>query len=114
MGPVKQMALIFALCQLHNYCLGDADQTEPVVPANSNDSNQPSTVPNNASTSPFSDEGNENIVANMLNGGEHFDEFTDEELVREQSSRIRLAMRKIVENSGLHRSVISFNNRNNN
>jgi hypothetical protein len=26
MGPVKQMALIFALCQLHNYCLGDADQ----------------------------------------------------------------------------------------
>jgi hypothetical protein len=50
----------------------------------------------------------------MLNGGEHFDEFTDEELVREQSSRIRLAMRKIVENSGLHHSVISLNNRNNN
>jgi hypothetical protein len=26
MGPVKQMALIFALSQLHNYCLGDADR----------------------------------------------------------------------------------------
>jgi hypothetical protein len=102
MGPVKQMALIFALCQLHNYCLGDADQTEPVVPANSNDSN-------NATTN----EDNDNVVTNMINGGEQFDDVPDEELVREQSSRIRLAMRKIVENTGLHRSVISLNNRTN-
>jgi hypothetical protein len=50
----------------------------------------------------------------MINGGEHFDDVPDEELLREQSSRVWLAMCKIVENSGLHRSVISLNNRKSN
>jgi hypothetical protein len=110
MGPVKQIALIFGLCQLHNYCLGDVDTPEQSVPANSNDFNQTT----DQTTNQFVDEANNNYVHNMINGGEHFDDVTDEELVREQSSRVRLAMRKIVENSGLHRSVISLNNRNNN
>jgi hypothetical protein len=35
----------------------------------------------------------------MIDGGEHFEDVLDEELA-EQSSRIRLAMRKTVEQSG--------------
>jgi hypothetical protein len=50
----------------------------------------------------------------MTNGGEHFQDITDEELAAEQSSHVRLQMRKKVEASGLHRSVISIQNRNNN
>jgi hypothetical protein len=48
----------------------------------------------------------------MTNGGEHFQDITDEELAAEQSSHVRLQMQKIVEASGLHRSVISIQNRN--
>jgi hypothetical protein len=49
----------------------------------------------------------------MIDGGEHFEDVLDEELA-EQSSQICLAMQKIVEQSGLHCSVISVNNRNTN
>jgi hypothetical protein len=50
----------------------------------------------------------------MTEGGEHFEDVLDEELLAEQSSRVRLAMRQGVEESGFHRSVISLNNRNTN
>jgi hypothetical protein len=105
MGPVKQMALIFALCQLHNYCIGDVDMPKRSVPANnSNDLNQ--------TTDQVVDEVSNNYVQNMINGGEHFDDVTDEELLREQSSRVRLAMCKIVQNRAKFRftSFCSFIN----
>jgi hypothetical protein len=50
----------------------------------------------------------------MTDGGEHFEDVLDEELSAEQSSRIHLAMQKIIEQSGLHHCVISVNNRNTN
>jgi hypothetical protein len=50
----------------------------------------------------------------MTDGGEHFQDVLDQELVAEQLSRDHLAMQKQVEESGLHRSVISLNNRNTN
>jgi hypothetical protein len=50
----------------------------------------------------------------MTDGGKHFEDVLDEELSAEQSSQIHLAMRKIVEQSGMHRPVISVNNRNTN
>jgi hypothetical protein len=87
MGPVKQMALIFALCQLHNYCLGDVDTLEPSVPANSSDFN-PTTDNKPNDSSQFTEEANNNYVQSMINGGEHFDDVPDEELLREQSSRV--------------------------
>jgi hypothetical protein len=53
-------------------------------------------------------------VSQLIDGGLHFEDVTDEELAAEQSSPIRLQMQKLVEASGLHRLVISFQNRNNN
>jgi hypothetical protein len=112
MGPTKQLALVMALCRLHNFCLGDDGQPENSrsVPANSNDLGN-STGAANAATI---ESENGNIISSMTEGGEHFEDVLDEELVAEQSSRVRLAMRKRVEESGLHRSVISLNNRNTN
>jgi hypothetical protein len=102
-----------ALCRLHNFCFGDDGQPECSgnIPANSNDLTNTTGAANEAATI---ESENGNIVSPVTDGGEHFEDVLDEELSAEQSSRIRLAMRKIVEQSGLHRSVISINNRNNN
>jgi hypothetical protein len=112
MGPYKQMSLTIALCQLHNFCLGDAVQTEPSLSVTRNDLNT-STHCTSSCTGGTTNNGDD-WVKNMVNGGEHFDDVTDRQIIAEQSSRIRLHMRKIVENSGLHRSVISLDNRINN
>jgi hypothetical protein len=115
MGPHKQMALTMALCQLHNFCFGDngkpADNSPSAPPANSNDLQQTTTGATTAAATDDSENGN---ISNLIDGCDHFNEFTNEELAAEESSRVRLQMRKIVEESGLHRSVISLNNRNNN
>jgi hypothetical protein len=107
MGPTKHMALTMALCKLHNYCFGDdvgqPEHSSSGAPANSNDLN----------TTTVDTESGDNVFQ-LIDGGQHFQDVTDEELAAEQSSRIRLEMRKLVEATGLHRSVISIQNRNNN
>jgi hypothetical protein len=111
MGPHKQMALTMALCQLHNFCFGDDDGLPAnQSPAISNDL-QTTTGAATAASPTGSENGN---ISNLIDSGDHFDDLTNEELAAEESSRVRLQMRKLVEESGLHRSVISLNNRNNN
>jgi hypothetical protein len=113
MGPNKQLALIMALCRLHNFCFGDDGPPECSgnIPANSDDLTNTTGAANEAATIE-SEIGN--IVSPMTDGGKHFEDVLDEELSAEQSSQIHLAMRKIVEQSGMHRPVISVNNRNTN
>jgi hypothetical protein len=114
MGPHKQMALTMALCQLHNFCFGDngapAERSPSAPPANSNDLQ----TTTGAATATATDESENGNISNLIDGGDHFNEFTNEELAAKESSRVRLQMQKLVEESGLHRSVISLNNRNNN
>jgi hypothetical protein len=102
------------LCQLHNFCFGDdagqPEQSTRAALVNSNDLAN-STRAANAATVQCE---NGNNVSSMTNGGEHFQDITDEELAAEQLSHVRLQMQKKVEASGLHRSVISIQNRNNN
>ena len=43
----------------------------------------------------------------LLDGGEHFDDVDDEYITEIQKSQVRYAMRKFVEQQGLHRTVIS-------
>jgi hypothetical protein len=111
MGPHKQMALTIALCQLHNFCFGDDDGLPAnQSPAISNDL-QTTTGAATAAATTGSENGN---ISNLIDSGDHFDDLTNEELAAEESSRVHLQMRKVVEESGLQRSVISLNNRNNN
>jgi hypothetical protein len=57
----------------------------------------------------------ENGDNELIDGGLHFQDVTNEELATEQSSHIHLQMQKVVEQaSGLHHSVIPIQNRNNN
>jgi hypothetical protein len=103
MGSLKQITLTMALCSLHNFCLGDIGN------GNSQD------LSNNPANETFYDESLvvNNVDRNLLHGSEHFDDITDEEILSEQKSAVRLKMRKQVERSGLHRSVVSLQNRNN-
>jgi len=50
----------------------------------------------------------------MIDGGDHYEDVVVEELAAEESSIVRQQMRKKVEATGMHRSVISLQNRNNN
>jgi hypothetical protein len=45
--------------------------------------------------------------ADLIDGGEHFDDVTDSELTELQKSKVRYEMRKLVESQGIHRTVIS-------
>jgi hypothetical protein len=113
MGPSKHIALTMALCQLNNFSFGDdagqPEHSNSGAPANSDYLSRTTGAANATATVDTGDN-----VSQLIDGGQHFQYITDEELAAEQSSRIRLQMRKLVEASGLHHSVISIQNRNNN
>jgi hypothetical protein len=84
MGPTKQLALIMALCWLHNFYFGDNGPPECSgnVPANSDDLTNTTGAANEAATIE-SEIGN--IVSPMIDGGEHFEDVLDEELAEQLS-----------------------------
>jgi hypothetical protein len=103
MGPLKQISLTMALCSLHNFCLDDAGDSPSNVEFSSENSEKT-----------YYDESMivNDVERGLLHGSEHFEDITSEEMISEQKSFVRLKMRKIVERSGLHRSVVSNQNRN--
>lgn len=107
MGIVKQLALTMAMCSLHNFCYDDPPEETFVE----NSEPAPATFQSGPATGENIDVVEEPRI--ILDGGEHFDDVLEEEIASEQRSLIRLQMRKKVEESGLHRAVISLQNRNN-
>ena len=96
MGVTKQLVLTLALCMLHNFCIGDR---ETVIPE-TNESDAIRIV--NAGGISLDNDNKNYTPDELLDCGNHFDEFDPEDLRDYEKCKTRYSMRKQVEQLGLH------------
>jgi DDE superfamily endonuclease len=104
MGVIKQIALTMALCSLHNFC------TKETIVIENNNIIFDAVTNNNGNIfdeTPVAIDPETGIPNELLDGGEHFDDIYDMEIMEMQKSKIRFTMRQQVEKQGLHRPVVS-------
>jgi hypothetical protein len=94
MGCRKQIALVLALCKLHNFC-SSCELPKPI----------PSVQVGIIGSGGVELGGSDLTPAELLGGGQHFDDVADEEIRRTANADTRTRLRKIVENEGLKRPI---------